>query len=225
MSFQLSGVVPWGRTFGEYQRMFLLNAADLSGKIAGFGDGPASFNFEATQMGCTVTSFDPVYQFSPEQLCRRIEEVRVEVMAQMAQNQTHYVWTEIPSLEELERRRMSAMRLFLADFEAGKAQNRYCCHALPDRLPCPDNAFDLGLSSHFLLLYTELGYEFHIRAMSEMLRACREIRIFPLLDLNGQDSQLIYRVMDYFRRDYKVSIKTTPYEFQKGGNRLLIIRK
>lgn len=225
MSFQLSGVVPWGRTFAEYQQMFLLEDEELSGRIAGFGDGPASFNFEAGQRGCSVTSFDPIYQFSSEQLRRRIEEVRVEVMAQMAQNQENYVWKEIPSLKELERRRMSAMELFLADFEAGKAENRYCYHALPERLDCPDNAFDLGLSSHFLLMYTGLGYEFHIRAMSEMLRACREIRIFPLLDLNGQDSHLIDRVIDYFRKDYKVNIKTTPYEFQKGGNRLLIIGK
>lgn len=225
MAFQLNSVVPWGRTFAEYQRMFLLNDTDLTGKIAGFGDGPASFNFEATQKGCSVTSFDPVYQFSLQQLRDRIASARVEVMTQMARNQEHYVWKEIPSLQELEQRRMSAMELFLADYPTGIAERRYIPHTLPEPLPYSENFFDLGLSSHFLLMYTQLGYEFHIRSITEMLRVCREVRIFPLLNLDSQRSRMIAQVIQYFHERYTVIIQTTPYEFQKGGNRLLTIRK
>lgn len=224
MAFQLNSVVPWGRTFAEYQKMFLLGDAELSGKIAGFGDGPASFNVEATQRGCTVTSFDPVYQFTKQQLAARIEDARVEVMEQMAQNQAQYVWKEIRSLKELEARRMSAMRMFLADYPAGIAEKRYICHELPQRVPYPDQFFDLGLSSHFLLMYIGLGYDFHIQAIEEMLRVCKEVRIFPLLDLSGEESELTGQVIAYFRRAYTVEIRTTSYEFQKGGNRLLVIR-
>ena len=36
-------------------------------KIAGFGDGPASFNFEAHCLGCDITSYDPIYQFNKEE--------------------------------------------------------------------------------------------------------------------------------------------------------------
>lgn len=205
--------------------MFLLDGADLSKKIAGFGDGPASFNCEASRKGCSVTSFDPVYQFTAAELRQRIDQTRTEVMGQMAENRKNYLWTEIPSLEALEERRMSAMELFLSDFERGKAEGRYVPHALPGPLPLPDDAFDLGLSSHFLLMYTALGYEFHIKAISEMLRLCREVRIFPLLDLDGQTSSLTGQVMGHFQAHYKVEIKPTPYEFQRGGNRLLTIKR
>ena len=42
--FALDQVVPWGRSFDEYRRMFALTDADLSRVILGCGDGPASFN-------------------------------------------------------------------------------------------------------------------------------------------------------------------------------------
>ncbi|MDE7137681.1 MAG: class I SAM-dependent methyltransferase, partial [Ruminococcus sp.] len=185
MSFKLESVVPWGRNLNEYIQMFNLSNDDLFKKIAGFGDGSASFNYEAKQKGGSVISFDPVYQFSNKQLQKRIEEVRTIVMQQMRENMDNYVWTNIRSLEELENIRMSAMNLFLSDYERGKSENRYICHTLPEKLPYDDNYFDIGLSSHFLLMYTSLGYDFHIRAMTEMLRVCREIRVFPIVDLDA----------------------------------------
>lgn len=225
MSFRLKNVVPWGRNFSEYVNMFNLTENDLTKKIAGFGDGPASFNYEATKKGCDVISFDPVYQFSAEELSKRIEEVRIIVMQQMKENMDNYVWKNIRNLDELEDLRMSAMRLFLSDYECGKSENRYICHALPEKLPYNDNAFDIGLSSHFLLMYTSLGYDFHIEAMSEMLRVCKEIRIFPVVDLDANKTTLIEDVIDYFKNHYDVEIIKTNYEFQKGENKLLIIKK
>lgn len=225
MAFKLENVVPWGRTLDEYRMMFLLNDNDMSKRIAGFGDGPASFNFEATKQGYSVTSFDPIYQFSKDDLQKRIDEVRITVMQQMRENMNNYVWTKIKSLEELETVRMSAMRLFLEDFEKGKQEGRYIHHELPDRLTLEDDTFDIGLSSHFLLMYTVLGFEFHIQAMTEMLRVCKEIRIFPIVDLDANETDLISNVIDYFKQEYEVEIRKTQYEFQKGDNKLLIIRK
>ena len=209
----------------EYMTMFCLTSEDMSKKIAGFGDGPASFNFEAAQKGHSVTSFDPVYQFSKEELEQRIEEVRITVMQQMKENMDNYVWTNIKSLEELESVRMSAMKLFLEDYERGKAEKRYIFHSLPETLSYEENYFDIGLSSHFLLMYTGLGYDFHIQAMTEMLRVCREIRIFPIVDLDADMTELSHNVIDYFQKQYHTEIIETEYEFQKGGNKLLIIKK
>ena len=225
MAFRLDSVVPWGRNMNEYRTMFCLTSDDMSKKIAGFGDGPASFNFEAAQKGYSVTSFDPIYQFSKEELEQRIEEVRFTVMQQMRENMDNYVWTNIKSLDELESVRMSAMKLFLEDYERGKAEKRYIFHSLPETLPYEENAFDIGLSSHFLLMYTGLGYDFHIKAMTEMLRVCREIRIFPIVDLNADMAEFSQNVIDYFQKRYHTEIIKTEYEFQKGGNRLLIIKK
>lgn len=224
MAFQLNSVVPWGRNFAEYRLMFNLSDEDLKKKIAGFGDGPASFNCEATEQGYSVTSFDPIYRFSAEDLRKRIEEVRKIVMKQMSENMENYLWTNIKNLDELENLRMSAMKIFLDDYEKGKFENRYICHELPDKLPFADNSFDIGLSSHFLLMYTMLGYDFHIGAMTEMLRVCREIRIFPIVDLDAHKTELVSDVIKYFDKSYDVEIKCTKYEFQKGENKLLIIR-
>lgn len=225
MAFKLSGVVPWGRNFEEYRLMFLLTDNDLKKRIAGFGDGPACFNRELTERGGSVISFDPIYQFSRENIERRINEVRVEVMEQTRQNRGNYIWTKIKSPEELENLRMSSMKRFLDDYDRGKAEGRYVYHELPNRLPFEDNYFDIGLSSHFLLMYTALGYDFHIKAMTEMLRVCKEVRIFPIVDLDANKTELIGSVIAHFRENYRVDIVNTDYEFQKGDNKMLIIGK
>ena len=156
---------------------------------------------------------------------KRIDDVRITVMQQMRENINNYVWTNIKNLEELENIRMSAMRSFLSDFEKGKQDGRYIYHELPNRLIYADDSFDIGLSSHFLLMYTVLGYEFHIQSMTEMLRVCKEIRIFPIVDLDANKTDLISKVINYFDKRYDVEIRKTQYEFQKGDNNMLIIRK
>lgn len=225
MAFRLESVVPWGRNIDEYRLMFQLNDNDMLKVIAGFGDGPASFNYEATKQGYTVTSFDPIYQFTKEELEKRIEEVRVTVMQQAKENRNNYMWTKIKSLEELETVRMSAMKLFLEDYEQGKVEKRYIFHELPNKLAFEDNTFDIGLSSHFLLMYTVLGYDFHVQAITEMLRVSKEVRIFPIVDLDANKTDLVKNVINYFENLYHVEIRKTDYEFQKGDNKLLIIKK
>lgn len=101
MAFRLDSVVPWGRNLAEYRCIFQLSDDDMKKEIAGFGDGPASFNYEATKQGYTVTSFDPIYCFSKSDIQSRIDEVRGSVMEQMKQNMNNYVWTQIKSLDEL----------------------------------------------------------------------------------------------------------------------------
>ena len=91
MAFTLNSVVPWGRNISEYMEMFNFTENDLKKKIAGFGDGPASFNCEATLKGCSVTSFDPIYQFSKLDLKKRIFEVRDIIMKQMADNKDNFI--------------------------------------------------------------------------------------------------------------------------------------
>jgi hypothetical protein len=225
MGMKLEKVVPWGRNIDEYRAMFLLSDDDMKKRIAGFGDGPASFNYQASAAGADVTSFDPIYGFSAQELRSRINEVRDIIIAQMRENSENYVWDRIKDVNELEKIRMSAMEIFLADFEKGKAEGRYICHELPERLSCEDMCFDIGLSSHFLLMYDSLGYDFHIKAISEMLRVCREVRIFPLCDLDSRESELTKQVIEYFSRDFKTEILKTDYQFQKGADKMLKIRR
>ncbi|MDE6052288.1 MAG: hypothetical protein K2G55_00700 [Lachnospiraceae bacterium] len=74
-------------------------------------------------------------------------------------------------------------------------------------------------------MYTSLGYDFRIQAMTEMLRVCKEIRIYSIADLDAEQTEMISDVIEYFKKRYPVEIKETNYRFQKGADRLLVIRK
>jgi hypothetical protein len=224
--FTLDQVVPWGRSFEEYQRMFALTDTDLGGRILGCGDGPASFNAKATRRGSRVVSCDPVYCFDVDQLRNRIVETSTPILEETRRNPDEFVWTTIESVDDLGRLRADAMAAFLDDFEAGKGAGRYVEAALPE-LPFDDGAFDLALSSHFLFLYTtQLGEAFHRAAIREMCRVAREVRIFPLLALGSMPSSLVEPISSDLRaHGWVVSIEVVPYEFQRNGNKMMRIQK
>ena len=222
MNYKLNSVVPWGRNLEEYKTMFSLSKQDLQKKILGCGDGPSSFNAELTALGGDITSIDPIYEFTKEQLTKRIDEVAIEVMGMVRQYSSNFVWKNIKNPDELERVRMSAMRAFLADYQQGLEQKRYCFEMLPN-LSFENKRFDLALSSHFLFLYSEhLDFEFHLNAILEMLRVADEVRIFPLMTLNNVYSPHLEKVREALDlRGYKSEISKTEYEFQRGGDKML----
>jgi hypothetical protein len=69
---KLGESIPWGRSFDEFRLMFGLSEGDLAGRILGCGDGPASFNAEATALAHFVISCDPIYAFSLEEIRRHV---------------------------------------------------------------------------------------------------------------------------------------------------------
>ena len=225
MAFRYENVVPWGRSYQEYLRMFDLRPEDLKRRILGCADGPASFNSELTRSGGRVVSVDPLYELSAAEIARRIEETREEVISQTRREQRRFVWDTIGSVEELARIRMAAMRTFLADYESGKSDGRYVAAGLPD-LPFEDGEFDLALSSHLLFLYTEqLSLDFHRVAILELCRVAQEVRVFPLLDVNAVRSDHLEPILDELRQSgFDARIQAVPYEFQRGGNQMLRIR-
>jgi len=225
MAFLLDEVVPWGRTLEEYVKMFSLSEMDLNKKVASFGDGPASFNYESTVNGHDVISFDIIYQFTKEQIESQIYKTKDIVMRQMKQNMQNYIWSDIIDLADLEETRMGAMRLFLNDFDKGINDGRYIYHELPNKTDYADNAFDIGLSSHFLLMYTGLGYDFHIQSIDEMLRICKEIRITPIVDLDGKPSELAEQIIKHYKKTHDIQIVKTSYIFLNNGNQMLCIKK
>jgi hypothetical protein len=197
--FTLDKVVPWGRSFGEYERMFALTGDDLRGRILGCGDGPAGFNAEATRRGVRVTSCDPIYDFNVQQIRDRITATAEDILEQTRQNLDEFVWDEIASIDQLRRFRMAAMEQFLSDYTAGRSEDRYTTAALPS-LPFGDGDFDLGLCSHFLFLYSDqLGRQFHEDAILELCRVSDEVRIFPILALGGAASSHVASVSTRLR--------------------------
>jgi len=219
---QYKDVVPWGRNLDEYTCMLDLTPSDLDLRILGCGDGPASFNVECNQRGGHVTSIDPLYYFSLETIEKRISETYHDVLNQTRAHPEKFIWGTIPSPDALGRIPMESMRRFLDSYESGRADQKYIPGELPV-LPFDNQSFDIALSSHFLFLYTDnLTFDFHIASIREMLRVAKEVRIFPLLDVNARQSRYLQGVLESFQ-EYKLEIRKVNYEFQRGGNRMLVL--
>jgi hypothetical protein len=226
VAFTLETVVPWGRSFKEYARMFALTHDDLAGRILCCADGPASFNAEATRRGARVVSCDPLYRYSGREIRDRIDATYPEIMNQLRQNHREFVWTEFASAEDVGRARMRAMQVFLDDYDAGRRESRYLDAELPS-LPFPDQSFDLALCSHYLFLYTDqLTEDFHVDGIREMARVAQDVRIFPVVALGGARSRHMAPVGDRLQASrLAVTVQRVPYEFVRGSNEMMCVRR
>ena len=223
MPFKYEEVVPWGRSHEEYLRMFDLGENELRLKILGCGDGPASFNCEGNEHGGDITSVDPIYRLSKASIQDRIRTTYQDVLEQTYRNREKFRWDDIPSVEALGKIRMRAMDIFLESYDRGRLCGRYVPGELPN-LPFSDRSFDLALCSHLLFLYTEnLSYDFHAAALREMLRVAREVRIFPILDMNGSQSPYVEKIRKDFHAN-SIDVRAVDYEFQIGGDKVLVVR-
>ena len=222
---QLQDIVPWGRSFEEYRDMFMLTDADLQKTILGCGDGPASFNAVLTKAGGKVVSADPVYRFTVEQIRSRVREVHPEIMTEVSKNHGDYVWESIRDVEHLGHVRMEAMELFFDDYEQGKQTGRYINASLPE-LPFENKTFDLALCSHYLFLYSEhVSLEQHILSVKELCRVANEVRVYPLVTLEGKPSgHLDSVVADLQNVGMDVSFHRVRYRFQKGAEEVLVAK-
>lgn len=220
----LQEIIPWGRTLREYELMFALTEADKNLKILGCGDGPASFNAEWTALGGNVISIDPVYQFSGTEIRERFDAVRENIIAGVEATPDKWSWSFHKNSQELLANRVAALNGFLADYEAGKNAGRYRIDGLPT-LSFADGEFNLAVCSHLLFLYSNLlSFDFHLSALLELCRVADEVRVFPLLDLVGNNSLHLDPIRFALHdQGIETSIEKVAYEFQKGGNQMLRI--
>lgn len=222
---ELSSVVPWGRSFDEYRAMFSLSDEDLERVILGCGDGAASFNAELTALGGRVLSVDPIYRFTAAEIQQRIRRVYPGMISQLARQRDDYLWRHFRDPSQVGSVRMSAMNRFLEDYPKGLAEGRYVDASLPE-LPCMDGEYDLALCSHLLFLYGEqISLEAHVAAIKELCRVAREVRIYPLVELDGRPSVHLPRVIrELAACGYELGMDKVDYPFQKGATDMLWIR-
>lgn len=226
MAVKLEEIVPWGRLRREYELMFRLTEEDFDRGILDCGGGPSSFNAELHALEHRVVSFDPIYCFSAERIRSRFEAAGETVLRQVGATPDDWVWTVHRDLEDLHANRSGALELFLADYETGLSEGRYVLGELPV-LPFRDQEFGLALCSHLLFLYSELlSEEFHVNSVLELARVANEIRIFPLLTLKHERSPYVAPVRTALEdRGWTSEIVRVPYEMQRGGNEMLVLRK
>lgn len=224
MPQQLDRVVPWGRSFDEYAAMFDLKEADYALRILGCGDGPASFNAEMAYRGWRVVSVDPVYALPAHVIRQRVRDVYERMVQDAREHRDRFVWKTFASPEALGAARLAALERFLCDLLAGGTSGRYAAMALP-HLGFADGVFDLALVSHLMFLYTaQLSQAWHIAAALELCRVAGEVRIFPLLDLEGKPSAhlpLVRAAVEAGGRSTRLA--RVPYEFLRGADTMLVI--
>lgn len=223
---ELENVVPWGRCFHEYIKMFDLTSDELKLNILDCAGGPSSFNAEMTQKGCKVVSCDPIYQFTVEEIHSRIQQTYSQIIEGVKATPHKFVWRDIASPDELGQVRMAAMTKFLADYPQGILEKRYIKSELPN-FPFSDTKFDLALCAHFLFTYSNiLSTEFHVSSIVEMRRVASEVRVFPVVtQFSGETSPHLDAVISkLIYRGFQVELRKVNYEFQKGGNEMLWVR-
>lgn len=224
----LDEIVFCGRTFNEYLKMFDLSLADLkTEKVLDCPGGACSFVAELNKRGVPAVACDIMYDLEPEPLESKCRADLEKIMAALPGALDLYNWDFYDDMEDLKDHRLEAYTRFIQDYPEGKRQGRYVQTKLP-KLPFPDNEFSLVISAHFLFLYGDrLDFDFHVNTIKELVRvSSKEVRIFPLVGLDARRYSLLDRVIgEIADGNVSIEIAKVPFEFQKGADEMLLIRK
>jgi SAM-dependent methyltransferase len=222
---RIEGPIFIGRTWREYEKMFNLELENLAEmKILDCAAGASSFRAHSAGKGVDVTAVDLLYSEKPDDLCVKCDEHLKILVESLRKIQSRFVWKFFSGPDDLKLSRTNACREFVSDYRINQAKS-YIQGDIKN-LPFGDEAFDLVLCSHLLFIYDHrLDYEFHLKAVLEMLRVAKgELRIYPLVKNRGVKSDFVDRIMDDVP-DVKMEIVRVDYEFRKGGNEMLKIVK
>lgn len=222
----LERIIFIGRTFAEYLNMFSLSVKELKGKkILDCPAGACSFTALGNREGLDVTACDIAYYHSVDDLENKGLQDIDHAMEQMERVKNNYVWDYFKDIEGLRKHRLSALKDCADDMR--KSSERYVPVTLPS-LPFNDKEFDVLLSAHFIFMYADrLDYQFHISTLNELLRVTKEeIRIFPLVDLEGKRYKHLDNLISYLNgKRCTVEEVKVAYEFQGNANSMLKVRK
>jgi hypothetical protein len=221
----LEDIVLIGRTFEEYYKMFNIGDINKNDRILDVASGVSSFCAEATGLGYDVIASDRIYCFSAEEIEEKCSKDLETTMKKLPKIKELYKWELFKDIDQLILNRKKAYKTFIEDYRQMMGV-RYINTEYPKKY-FNDKQFHITLVSHFLFMYDEfLDYEFHKEVIKELIRiASKEIRVFPLVNLKGEKSLFVNRLIaDESFSNNKFQIRTVDYEFVKGGNEMLIIK-
>lgn len=219
-----SDLVLWGHSTADYQEMFALNDDDLKKKIIDCYPGASSFNAEITEKHGHVVSVDTLYEMDKTALTHYLDKVSETMQKKLEQNKEKFIWSNKTTLNELIKTRQQGIKKFLSDFEKGQKEKRYVGDKMK-WLPFANRTFQLALCSHFLFGYRDhFDLNDHITVIRELSRIADEIRIFPLIDSQGEISSLVGPILLALQQQQVgVEVREVPYQFQKKGNAMMRI--
>ncbi len=221
---ELDKVAFIGRTYEEYLRIFNLDRSTLEqGPILDCAAGPSSFTAEAHARGIRSVACDVLYNIPSDALVEKSRMDIEEVYQKVDAAPELFVWKYYKDRNHACSLRYKALDHFSRDFTPGLKDGRYVHAELP-RLPFPDKAFALVLSSHFLFLYGDrLDVDFHVASLTEMTRVCSdEVRVYPLQGLDAKPYPHMDEVLERLRSEgMEAEIVPTPFESQRGADKVL----
>ncbi|MBD2846031.1 methyltransferase domain-containing protein [Paenibacillus sp. IB182496] len=185
-AYDQQGVAMTCRGWDEYARMFDLRRADVSGlEVLDVAAGASSFVADAAAMGAQSVAVDPRYRMEQDRIYTEAKQEIETSTAKLARLTDRFNWSFYGNLARHRQMRLANLKRF--DAHRRCAPEHYVDGQLPE-LPFPDQAFSLVLCSHFLFLYGEqLDFQFHERAIGELMRVCRtggRVLIYPLVTLH-----------------------------------------
>jgi len=223
---ELERIIFIGRTYEEYLMMFALSEEELIGKkLLDCPAGACSFPAVGNLSGLDITACDIAYYHSVEDLRNKGLQDIEHAMEHMEKVKSNYKWEYFKDIEGLKNHRFRALQDCTNDMRT--SSERYIPVTLPF-LPFENGEFDIILSAHFLFMYGDrLDFRFHIETLKELLRISKEeIRIFPLVDLEGKRYKHLDKILRYLvDSGCKVEEIKVPYEFQINANSMLKIKK
>lgn len=228
--YEQVGVAMTSRSYVEYEKMFMLQTADLIGKrVLDVAGGASSFTTEARQLGVYAEAVDPLYAKSPSAISAHgVQEIEL-VAAKMSKLVDVYDWTFYGSVEQHRAGRVQALERFVDDFSKADGSTRYHIAGLPF-LPFEAETFDLVMCSHFLFLYEEqFDYAFHLGAIRELLRVCKpggEVRIYPLMNFRTEEYSRLHDLINEFElAGFTLQKREASLPFLPNSHQFLSIKK
>ncbi len=192
--------VLWGHHVSEYQEMFDLSEEMLTQAVLEYGCGASAVNAELYAANHQkMISIDPLFKHSKSELQLEITQVFDERVKEVLEDPKQFNVKSYGGMDAFLTSRRNGMALFLEDYEQGVLDGRY-----KPLLDDADNAilgfddfrFDLALSSQYLFAGSrELSADFHLKAISQLARVAKEVRIFPLIERGGEPSALLGPVL------------------------------
>lgn len=214
--YEQVGVAMTCRSFQEYEDMFMLDEQLLQkGRILDVAAGGSSFVAELRKRRYDAAAVDPLYKLSAEEM-NMFGNKEIDITTQKLDKIKHQlVWDSYKSLEYHNEIRIKSFQQFLEDYEKDGKKETYITAALPS-LPFADETFSFVLCNHFLFLYQEqFDYEFHLRALNELLRITKKggvIRIYPLVGFKNEPYPYLNQLIDTLEHQ-GVEIELTPTNF------------
>jgi hypothetical protein len=210
-----------GRSAEKYKASFALADAEASTRILDCGGGPSSFTAEWSRRGRFVVAVDPVYQRKAAEIAAQWDDTSQRLPDGMRKAYHRFKWDYYPDPETVIGRRRNALMDFVDDCDSPTRIGPYVAGCLPN-LPFKSDSFDLVRCSHLLFLYSEeIDLDLRVASLREKLRVSHEIRVFPLLNMEGQMSVHLEPSINALKGEAISELRQVPFEFRRGDSRML----